>query len=88
MKQPTIVVRMGNSYLARSERGEILEATELVADEDGLTQPDWDQASICDMRGAGGQEGYEALVRAFEALEANARRAGFTLVTVPDGTVV
>lgn len=67
VRQPPIVVRMDESYLTRTEAGEILETVDL----DSSGMPDWDHATVADLRGAGGVEGFQALHSAFDALEAN-----------------
>ncbi len=68
------------SWLAFSERGEILE----TVDVDALGVPDWDQATVADARGAGGAPAYEALHAALSAAEANARLVGLEVRRVPD----
>lgn len=66
--QPTIVVRIGDSYLGRTASGNIAETVDL--DESG--QPDWSNATLIDHRGIAGPEGYRQLIIAFRALETNA----------------
>lgn len=93
MQQPTVMVLMGEpgrqSAIAFEEpgetglgtqyRGEILET--VVFTHDG--QPDWTEASICDHRGGGGEQGYAHLHEALTLLEKNARAIGFEIVRVP-----
>ena len=73
---PTITVRIGESYITRDYRGELLETVELT--ENGT--PDWDEAAICDHRGIGGPEAYESLNAAIDALELNAAQCGEDVV--------
>lgn len=88
-QQPTVVLTIQNgdtieSHIAFTDKGEIVETVDHYHDADGLRQPDWSAAGICDARGAGGKEGFDCLRRALEAGEANARLAGFTVKRVTD----
>lgn len=79
MEQPTIAVRIGDSHLARTRSGDIIETVEFDAD----GQPDWDAGTLADPRGIGGEQGYNALRTAFDALERNAELTqDTTLITV------
>lgn len=72
---PTVIVRLDESYLTRTESGEILEA---LLDEDG--EIDWPNAICADYRGGGGSQGYEALQQAFDALETAIHASSMNLV--------
>ena len=86
MTTPTVLLQLtdpgsgSRSWLAFSERGEILEAVDV----DASGSPDWAAASICDARGTGGSAAYEALHAALSAGEANARLVGLEVRRVPD----
>jgi hypothetical protein len=87
MTRPTVYLVLdygyGDPYHARSAitraaSGEILETVDW--DESG--DPLWDDAGVCDHRGMAGPEGYEALARALDALEQNARLGGLEVERV------
>lgn len=78
--QPSIVLKIGTSYVTRTERGEIIETVDVGPD--GL--PDWTDATICDHRGAGSLEGYEALVAALDNAERNAGDVGVEVERIKD----
>lgn len=71
----TVSIKIGDSTIARDERGEILETVDYLPD----GSPDWDAAGICDARGGGGEEGFRALVEALDAAERNARLVGIAV---------
>lgn len=71
---------IGSSYVTRTERGEIIETVETLPD----GQPDWDEAGVCDGRGAGGHDGFAYLDQAIRAAESNAQAIGLTITRVKD----
>lgn len=77
--QPTVVLRIGDSALALTEDGEIVETVEFAID--GV--PDWKNAGYCDQRGAGGAGGYKALKKALDYAESNAVLCGFDIKRLP-----
>ena len=79
MEQPTLVVRLGDSYLTKTESGEILETLDTF--DDG--SPDWTTAGICDHRGSAGVLGFQHLASAFDNLERNAAQIGQELTKLP-----
>ena len=82
--QPTVYLVLGGdsmvepSAIAYEDSGEILETVTWV---DG--KPDWTDACICDFRGAGGVEGFDALRVALNAGERNMSLGGYDIVRVP-----
>ena len=82
-EQPTAYLVLGGSAFADpsacafDESGEVLETVEW---KDG--KPDWTNAAICDHRGAGGAEGYQALVRSLKAAEENMALGGFEVIRI------
>lgn len=76
---PTVVLYIGESALAFDEDGEVLETIDY--NQDGT--PDWRSAGVCDHRGAGGEKGYRALVRALGLAEKNAGYAGYEITRLP-----
>lgn len=77
--QPTVVLRIGDSALAFTEDGEIVETVEFAID--GV--PNWENAGYCDGRGVGGAAGYKRLKLALENAEANAKLCGYKLKRLP-----
>ena len=80
--QPSVylVIGTGNmaSAIAFDERSELVETVDF--DDDGT--PLWQDASICDHRGAGGPEGFAALHTALTAAERNAELCGIDVKRV------
>lgn len=76
--QPTVVLRLGPSYITMLENGVMVETTETLPD----GQPDWSCAGECDHRGAGGQLGYTALYTALTAADRCARHSGLRIERV------
>jgi hypothetical protein len=62
---PSVVLRLGPSFITRDARGEILETVETLPN--GL--PDWREAGICDARGSGSRSGHLALCAAVDCAE-------------------
>lgn len=83
-QQPTAYLVLGGdafqdpSACAFDTKGEVVETVTWNANH----TPDWTDACICDHRGAGGPEGYEALVEALKAAERNMELGGFEIVRV------
>lgn len=78
--QPTVVVRLGSSWITRDQRGEIIETNDV----DVSGRPDWSQGGICDHRGGGGAEGFRLLAEAMDGLEENARMVGLEVERIGD----
>lgn len=78
MPEPTVILIIGGTAIARDERGELLEAELWIT-----PSADWKNATICDHRGGGGEEGYALLDLAVRAAEANASSVGFDIHRVP-----
>jgi hypothetical protein len=83
-KAPTAMVVLtmddgSQEAAAFDERGEIITAT---VDPDGNVA--WDDGTIADARGGGGQEGFEALHDALTAAEANAASIGLDVHRVTE----
>jgi hypothetical protein len=81
--QPTVWMFIGGSAVAFDTRGEILETADF--NDDGT--PDWSSAGICDHRGEGGPEGFDALHVALTAGELNAKMLGYDYDRVPEEIV-
>lgn len=80
MTQPTVYIVIGRSACAFEEISrEAIETVEWNAD----GTPDWTNVAVCDARGSGGVEGYEALVSALMRAEKNARLCGYEIKRVP-----
>lgn len=76
---PTVHLVIAISTIAFDERGEVVETVDYFSD----GSPDWSAAGICDYRGCGGKEGYDALRTALFAAEKNARMCGYEIRRVP-----
>lgn len=79
MANPTVYLVIGPSAIAFDERGEVVETVEWNA----VNQPNWDNAGICDHRGAAGATGFSLLYRALLHAERNAELCGFDINRVP-----
>jgi hypothetical protein len=79
MTNPTVYLVIGPSAIAFEETGEILE----TVDWNGVNEPIWDGAGICDYRGGGGQGGFRLLHIALTAAEQNAAACGFDIQRIP-----
>jgi hypothetical protein len=81
--QPTAYLVLGGSAMlepsaiAFDDTGELLETVEW---KEG--RPDWTNASVCDYRGQGGAQGFQALVMSLNAAEYNMKLGGFKIVRV------
>lgn len=80
MQQPTVWLKIGPSYCALAENGEVLETVEVVP---GTDLPNWEQAGVADYRGAGGKDGFAALYLALKNAERCAMKSFLDIVRLP-----
>ena len=80
MEQPTVSLRIGDSHFAFSQKGEVLETVEVVdsGKPESIGKPDWNEAGICDPRGTGGEESFEAIRKSLVYGESAAIASGHT----------
>lgn len=76
--QPTVMLVIGGSFITKDEGGEIIETVDVTP----FGTPDWECGGICDPRGGGGREGYQALVDSLEYAERNAKFVGLDIVQI------
>lgn len=81
MHQPTVTLKMGPSFLAFDEKGEVLETTETSDSAPNL--PDWTRAGIADQRGSGGEEGFRLITEALQCAERVAKLSGHEIERAP-----
>lgn len=73
--EPTVVIKIGPSFITCDSRGELLETVDVNPD----GTPDWSTAATCDARGGGGSQGYKHLFDAIAHAETNALLCGFEI---------
>lgn len=76
MTQPTVYLMIAGEAIAFDESDEVVATSEFTPE----GEPIWDEASVCDHRGGGGQACYLSLRNALQAAEYNAKECCFLQV--------